>query len=224
MNSTASAALFELNQTSVSYGDFVALRNLSLTVDAGEKIAVIGPSGAGKSTLLKHLYEIQPEKCSVIHQDFALIQQLSVFHNVYMGRLNKNGLLTNIRNFFFPESENLKEISLILNELEIEDKVHTKIAALSGGQQQRVSICRALYQNAPIVLGDEPVSSLDPKNARTVIEKLMHKDKTVILSLHNVELALEYSERIIALKQGKLQFDLPASEVSKSQIKDLYDQ
>ena len=200
------------------------MNKITFSVDAGEKIAIIGPSGAGKSTLLKHLYESQAEKCSVIHQDFALIKQLSVFHNVYMGRLNKNKLFKNIRNFFFPEADNLSEITRILKELEIEDKVHTKIAALSGGQQQRVSICRALYHNAPIVLGDEPVSSLDPKNARTVIESLMHKDKTVILSLHNVDLALKYAQRVIALKKGEVVFDLSADKVQKQQIADLYDQ
>ena len=216
--------IFDLKETSVSYGDFVALKEISLSIDTGEKIAIIGPSGAGKSTLLKHLYEAQSEKCSVIHQDFALIKQLSVFHNVYMGRLNRNGLFKNIRNFFFPEKDKVSEINEILTELEIEDKMRTKIEALSGGQQQRVSICRALYHNAPIVLGDEPVSSLDPKNARTVIERLMHKDKTVILSLHNVELALEYAQRVIALKSGKVIFDSKAKEVTEEQIKDLYDQ
>ncbi|MCM8526835.1 MAG: ATP-binding cassette domain-containing protein [Lentisphaeraceae bacterium] len=224
MTSPASISLFNLKETSVSYGDFVALKKISLNIEAGEKIAVIGPSGAGKSTLLKHLYESHPEKCSVIHQDFALIKQLSVFHNVYMGRLNKNGLFKNIRNFFFPQKENLTDIRQILNDLEIDDKIHTKIAALSGGQQQRVSICRALYHNAEVVLGDEPVSSLDPKNARTVIDKLMHKDKTVILSLHNVELALEYAQRIIALKNGEVAFDSPAGDIQKKQIKELYDQ
>lgn len=224
MNSPVSMNLFELKETSVSYGDFVALKKVSLSIDAGEKIAIIGPSGAGKSTLLKHLYEAQPEKCSVIHQDFALIKQLSVFHNVYMGRLNKNKLMKNIRNFFIPESDNLNEIALILRELEIEDKIQTKIAALSGGQQQRVSICRALYHNAPVVLGDEPVSSLDPKNARVVIERLMQKDKTVILSLHNVDLALKYAQRVIALKDGEVHFDSPAKDLNSNQIKELYDQ
>lgn len=224
MTSPVPSELFRLKETSVSYGDFVALDKISLSVDAGEKIAIIGPSGAGKSTLLKHLYESQPDKCSVIHQDFALIKQLSVFHNVFMGRLNKHSLFKNIRNFFFPEKTEIKEISEILNEIEIDDKIHTKIAALSGGQQQRVSICRALYHNAPIVLGDEPVSSLDPKNAHIVVSKLMHKDKTVIVSLHNVELALEYASRVIALKNGKVVFDSPVNKVDEQQIKDLYDQ
>jgi len=195
-----------------------------LSIRAGEKIAIIGPSGAGKSTLLKHLYEALPDQCSVIHQDFALIKQLSVFHNVYMGKLNHYSLFKNIRNFFLPEKEEVKDISEILRELEINDKLHTKIAALSGGQQQRVSICRALYHNAPIVLGDEPVSSLDPKNARVVIDRLMHKDKTVILSLHNVDLALEYAQRVIALKDGKIAFDSNAKDVQKDQLKELYDQ
>ena len=218
------ASMFKLKDISVKYGDFTALKGISLTINEGEKLAVIGPSGAGKSTLLKYLYETQPDKCSVIHQDFALIQQLSVFHNVYMGRLNENGLLQNIRNFFFPESKYLSEIKSLLNELAIENKIHTKIAALSGGQQQRVSICRALYHNAPIVLGDEPVSSLDPKNAREVIDRLMHKDKTVVLSLHNVELALEFADRIVALKNGEVFFDSPAVDVKPKCIEELYHQ
>ena len=224
MTSISSAALFNLQDTSVSYGDFVALKSISLSIAAGEKVAIIGPSGAGKSTLLKHLYELLPEQCSVIHQDFALIQQLSTFHNVYMGRLNRHKLVKNVRNFFFPEKDCKEEIRAILKELEIESKIDDKIASLSGGQQQRVSICRALYHNAEIVLGDEPVSSLDPKNARTVINLLMQKDKTVILSLHNVDLALEFAGRIIALKEGSVVFDSQSSEVSKEQIKELYEQ
>lgn len=214
--------LFQLSETTVSYGDLEALKAISLTVEQAEKVAIIGPSGAGKSTLLKHLYEQNPQQCSVINQDFALIPQLSVFHNVYMGRLNQNSLLKNTRNFFFPEKEKITEVKKILTELEIDDKLFVKVAALSGGQQQRVSICRALYHDAPIVLGDEPVASLDPKNAEVVIDKLMHKDKTVILSLHSVELALKYAGRIIALKEGRVFFDAPAAEVSDSQIKELY--
>ena len=214
--------LFQLSETTVSYGDLEALKAISLTVEQAEKVAIIGPSGAGKSTLLKHLYEQNPQQCSVINQDFALIPQLSVFHNVYMGRLNQNSLLKNTRNFFFPEKEKITEVKKILTELEIDDKLFVKVATLSGGQQQRVSICRALYHDAPIVLGDEPVASLDPKNAEVVIDKLMHKDKTVILSLHSVELALKYAGRIIALKEGRVFFDAPAAEVSDSQIKELY--
>jgi phosphonate transport system ATP-binding protein len=214
--------LFQLSKTTVSYGDLQALKAISLTVEQAEKVAIIGPSGAGKSTLLKHLYEQNPQQCSVIHQDFALIPQLSVFHNVYMGRLNQNSLLKNTRNFFLPEKEKVIKVKKILTELEIDDKLFTKVAALSGGQQQRVSICRALYHDAPIVLGDEPVASLDPKNAEVVIDKLMHKDKTVILSLHSVELALKYASRIIALKEGRVFFDAPAAEVSEEQTKELY--
>jgi phosphonate transport system ATP-binding protein len=215
-------SLFQLNNVNVNYGELKALKAISMTVEQGEKIAIIGPSGAGKSTLLKYLYEQNPQQCSVIHQDFALIPQLSVFHNVYMGRLNQHGLFKNMRNFFLPEKEKVAKVKEILTELEIDDKLSIKVVALSGGQQQRVSICRALYQDAPIVLGDEPVASLDPKNAEVVIDKLMHKEKTVVLSLHSVELALKYSGRIIALKEGRVLFDAPANEISEKQIKELY--
>ena len=214
--------LFELKNTEVSYGDFKALKGLTFNICEGEKVAVIGPSGAGKSTLLKHLYECLPEKCSVIHQDFALIKQLSVFHNIYMGRLNKFSTFKNIRNFFIPEKEIKEEVSKIAARLEIKDKIDTKISALSGGQQQRVSIGRALYHDAEIILGDEPVSSLDPENARLVLEKLLREEKTVILSLHNVDLALRHADRIIALQNGKVFFDLEPDKVSPEKISRLY--
>ena len=216
--------LIDFQNISVSYGDFVALNDISLKISKGEKIALIGPSGAGKSTLLRKIHESLEQDVAFIHQDFALVKQLSVFHNVYMGKLHKESLLKNIRNLLLPEKEEVDSISPILNDLMLEDKLKEKTAALSGGQQQRTAIARAFYSPAQIVLGDEPVSSQDPENTDKVISMIMSHKETVILSLHNVEAALSCAERLIAVKNGKIIFDASPADVSQKQIKDLYSQ
>ncbi|MCH2206732.1 MAG: ATP-binding cassette domain-containing protein [Lentisphaerales bacterium] len=216
--------IIDFQNISVSYGDFVALKDISLQISKGEKIALIGPSGAGKSTLLRKIHESLAEDTAFIHQDFALVKQLSVFHNVYMGKLHKKSIFKNIRNLLIPEKEELSAISPILSNLMLEDKIHEKTAALSGGQQQRTAIARAFYSPANIVLGDEPVSSQDPENTEKVISMIMKHKETVILSLHNVEAALSCAERLIAVKDGNILFDTTPTKISKEQIKELYSQ
>ena len=214
----------DFKNISVSYGDFIALKDISLQISKGEKIALIGPSGAGKSTLLRKIHESIHDHVAFIHQDFALVKQLSVFHNVYMGKLHKETVFKNIRNLLFPEKCEISAISPILAELMLEEKIHEKAAALSGGQQQRTAIARAFYSPANIVLGDEPVSSQDPENTEKVISMIMDQKETVILSLHNVEAALSCAKRLIGVKAGNILFDKAVTEVSEELIRELYSQ
>jgi phosphonate transport system ATP-binding protein len=216
--------IIDFQSISVAYGEFVALRDICLQVTAGEKVALIGPSGAGKSTLLRKIHEELGGDASFIHQDFALVNQLSVFHNVYMGKLHKESTFKNIRNLLIPEKDELKEVSHILEPLMLKEKIHEKTAALSGGQQQRTAIARAFYSPAKILLGDEPVSSQDPKNTDKVISMIMGRKETVILSLHNVEVALNNASRLIGLKDGNILFDCSPDKVSKKQLAELYSQ
>ena len=216
--------LIDFKNVSVSYGDFIALKDISLKISKGEKIALIGPSGAGKSTLLRKIHESLELDTTFIHQDFALVKQLSVFHNVYMGKLHKESVFKNIRNLLIPEKEEISAVTPILSDLMLEDKIHEKTAALSGGQQQRTAIARAFYSPADIVLGDEPVSSQDPENTEKVISMIMNHKETVILSLHNVDAALSCAKRLIGVKDGNIFFDTTPNKVSDEQIKELYSQ
>ena len=214
--------MFELNGANVAYGDQVALRNVSLRIEAGERVAFIGPSGAGKTTLLRTLYEQRPQDASFVHQHYALVAQLSAFHNVYMGRLDRYSVWKNLHNLMWPRRDAKAEIIPLLDDLGLESFAFKRVGELSGGQQQRTAIARAIYRASDVMFADEPVSSVDPHQAGAVLDLIMKSQRTVILSLHAVELALQYARRIIGLRLGSIVFDLPAKQVSDSHLTQLY--
>ncbi len=215
-------ALFELRDISISYGKTRALEGISLTVSPGQKVALIGPSGAGKTTLLRTLYQTLPERCAFIHQDYSLVPQLSVFHNVYAGRLDRHSTLYNLRNLVRPCKTEWKAVQQVLERLGLPEKISQKAAALSGGQQQRVAVARALYQQSPVLLADEPVAAVDPHQSGRVLETMLASVETAVIALHSVDLALQFFPRIIGLREGKVFFDLPAPKVTQTRLKDLF--
>ena len=214
--------MFDLENVSVAYGNTKVLDRISLKILNGEKVALIGPSGAGKSTLLRRLYEMHHKKSAFIHQDFALVPQLSAFHNVYTGRLDRHSLWYNLMNLVRPQRSETERMSPVFKSLGIEEKMFSRVSALSGGQQQRVAVARAIYRGSEILLGDEPVSSVDPHHADAALNLLLKSAPTVILSLHSVHLALEYFDRIVGLQNGKILFDLPGNEVDNKLLSELY--
>jgi phosphonate transport system ATP-binding protein len=214
--------MFELDQANIAYGHQVALCNISLRIEAGEHVAFIGPSGAGKTTLLRTLYEQRPQDASFVHQHYALVPQLSTFHNVYMGRLDHYSMWKNLHNLLWPRKDTKAEIVPLLDELGLATFAFKRVGTLSGGQQQRTAIARAMYRASNVMFADEPVSSVDPHQAGMVLELIMKRQQTVILSLHAVELALEFAQRIVGLRLGTIVFDLPAKQVSPSHLAQLY--
>ncbi len=214
--------MFELHRANVAYGKQVALRNISLRIEDGEQVALIGPSGAGKTTLLNTLYQQRPQEASFVHQHYALVPQLSAFHNVYMGRLDHYPFWKNLHNLVWPRRDTKAEIVPLLSDLGLAPFMFKRVGALSGGQQQRTAIARAMYRASQVMFADEPVSSVDPHQAGTVLELIMKTQRTVILSLHAVELALEFAQRIIGLRNGSIAFDLPARQVSAARLTELY--
>ena len=214
--------MFDLRGLSVAYDAEPVLRDISLRIQAGEKVVVVGPSGAGKSTLLKKLYELRQNDSAFVHQDYALVPQLSVFHNVCIGRLDFNGTLYNLLNLVRPKKEQRQRVQPILDALGIGDKSFAPVHSLSGGQQQRVAVARAIYRNSSVLLGDEPVSSIDPHQANAVLQIIKGSSETVVLSLHDVDLALELFDRIVGLRAGRIVFDLPSAEVSGPMLADLF--
>lgn len=214
--------IFNFKSLNIAYQNNTVIKGLNLRVKPQEHIALIGPSGAGKTTLLKKLYQCQPQVCSFIHQHYALVPQLSVFHNVYIARLDQYKTFSNIRNLLIPAKEIVNKIQPVLSTLGLADKIKVPIHQLSGGQKQRVAIARSIFRDAPVTLADEPVSSIDPEQAKTVLKKILIPQKTVIASLHSVELALQNFQRIIGLKNGCLAFDLSPSEITPTMLSDLY--
>jgi phosphonate transport system ATP-binding protein len=239
--------IISLNQISKTYERKIALSSLSFSVNKGELIALIGPSGAGKTTLLNIMASIltpdvgeifidgsplsdfkdqrkRAKKIGVIRQQFDLVGELPVIHNVLAGRLSDWGVLKSLLSMLIPQDKQyavkaLERVGLL-------DKLYEKTSILSGGEQQRVALARLLVQNPEIILADEPVASLDPARAEDILEILAkitaEENQTLIASLHSVDYARKFFDRIIALKNGEIFFDLPAVSVTDAHIASLY--
>ncbi len=239
--------IFEVNKISKAYGGKTVISSLSLTIKKGEMIALIGPSGAGKTTLLNILAVVlRPDsgdifldgitidkykgiktlaqKIGVIRQQFDLVDSLPVIHNVLAGRLKDWGFFKSLISLVFPQD---KELAIkALNRVGLKDKLYDRTSNLSGGEQQRVAMARLLVQNPEVILADEPVSSLDPARAEDILFILSNiakeEGKTLVASLHSVEYARKYFDRIIALCDGKIYFDLPSDKITDEHLKELY--
>ena len=190
------------------------LIDVDLEVRAGDKVAIMGRSGAGKSTLLGLLHAQWPEAIALVPQAAALVRPLSVFHNVYMGRLDRNSTLANLRTLVRPRRTDIEEITAVLSDVGLAEKIFESAGALSGGQQQRTSVARALYNGRPIVLGDEPVSALDRVQGAEVLAVMARCHETIVVAMHDVGLALEYCDRIVVLDSGRKIIDAPARDLT----------
>jgi phosphonate transport system ATP-binding protein len=216
--------LLELKNATVQYNGTAVLNNLSLGIEQGEKIALVGQSGAGKSTLLNLLYQQCKEDAALVPQDLGLVRSLSVFHNVYMGRLNKHPSWYNVVNLIKPLKKEVDQVLPILIQVGLEEKVFEPIRELSGGQQQRTAVARAIFKDSSIFFGDEPVSAVDEHQSHTVMQAISASHQTVVLSMHDVELALKYSSRVIGLKDGDLVMNEPSGSLKASDLDGLYKQ
>ena len=214
--------MFDLDKASASYNGRVVLRDISLTVRPGERVALVGESGAGKSTLLNLLYQQHQARAALIPQDPALVWTLSVFHNVYIGSLHRHKSLYNLLNLVRPRAREVERVRQVLRRLGLEDKIFTPAGELSGGQRQRTAVGRALYQGRDVLLGDEPVSAVDVHQARAVLTAINEAHDTVILAMHDVDLALAFTDRVIGLKGGHIALDQPTSGLKQSDLDSLY--
>lgn len=229
------------------------LHNINFDLHAGELVAVVGRSGAGKSTLLHVLNGTLPatdgeilnyresgeqqnivelnsrqmrewrSECGMIFQDFCLVPRLDVLTNVLLGRLSQTSTL---KSFFkvFPDADRARAIGL-LEWLNMLPQALQRAENLSGGQMQRVAICRALMQNPKILLADEPVASLDPKNTRRIMDVLRQVSEngiSVMVNLHSVELVKEYCTRAIGIAKGRIVFDGHPSQLTEDLLHTLY--
>ncbi len=214
--------LFRLNNENLGYDGAAVLRGISITVAAGERLALVGESGAGKSTLLSVLQNRYDGNTALIPQDPGLVRSLSVFHNVYMGGLHRHSAAYNLLNLIWPRQREIERIRPIVERLGLGDKLFERAGELSGGQQQRTAICRAILQGGDAVLGDEPVSAADNHQSRIILAALGEAFETIILAMHDVDLALEFSTRIIGIKDGGIALDAPAGELVRSDLDFLY--
>lgn len=212
----------------------------NLVIRRGERIAVIGSSGAGKTTLLRTISgNIKPScgkiclnqirnlkgRVGFIYQNFNMIDRVSVYENVLFGRLGKTGIL---RSIFGNFSDMDREIAIAaIEEVNLMKKLHTRTDLLSGGELQRTAIARVIAQEADIILADEPVSNLDPGLSHEILNLMneisKNHNKTLIVNLHQPALATSYSDRILGLRGGRIVFDNTSSNLTKSSLRDIYD-
>ena len=215
-------ALFELRGASVGYEGRPVLVDIDLTVRRGERVAVMGRSGAGKSTLIKLLFEQRPDDVALVPQAAALVRTLSVFHNVFMGRLDRRSTLPNLRTLVSPWRDDVDEVGRVLDSVGLREKLFAAAGTLSGGQGQRASVARALYNGRPIVIGDEPVSALDRVQGDEILSLIRRRHETLVLVMHDIPLALAHADRIVVLERGRLVLDRPASELSAADLVPYY--
>ena len=207
-------ALVELHKVSAGYNGTAVLHDINLRVHAGERLAVMGRSGAGKTTLLNLLFERLVDQVALIPQAAALVKTLSVFHNVYMGRLDRRANWYNMRTLVWPKRRDIADIERVLDIVGLADKLFAKAGTLSGGQQQRISVARALYNGRSVVIGDEPVSALDRLQAAEILGKLCACHATAIFALHDIPLALAHADRVVVIESGRIVLDRPARELT----------
>ena len=236
------------------FGQLVACDNLNLDVPTGQMVGIIGRSGAGKSTLLRMINRmIDPTsgrilcddafdketdictlkgrqvrqwrgRCAMVFQQFNLIPRLQVMTNVLMGRISYHSTLPTLLGMFSARDRALTIKAL--DRLGMVPHVLYRADALSGGQQQRVAIARALVQEPKILLADEPIASLDLRNATIVMDALRRINQedgiTVISNLHLLQTARDYCDRIIGMRKGKMVFDGLPSQLTDSLAREIY--
>ncbi|OCJ15189.1 phosphonate ABC transporter ATP-binding protein [Rhizobium sp. AC44/96] len=241
--------MFELKNVTRRFGKKTAVDSVTLDIPQGQMVGIIGRSGAGKSTLLRMINRLQEptsgsihfagvevsrlrgqalrnwqRDCAMIFQQFNLVPRLDVLTNVMLGRLNHRSTTMSLLGLFTRE-ERIHAIAA-LERLGIEQTALQMAGTLSGGQQQRVAIARALMQTPKMVLADEPIASLDPLNAKIVMDALRDINEregiTVITNLHTLDTARNYCERIVGMAAGRVVFDGKPSELTADAVKQIY--
>ena len=237
--------------TKVYPGGVQALTDITCEITPGEFLAVIGLSGSGKSTLLRCINRlVEPtsgrvvwhgeditaanpdelrrirRRIGMVFQHFNLVSRSSVLTNVLSGRLGYVNPAWSLLNRF--PADDIEKAHQRLARVGIADKANQRADVLSGGQQQRVGIARALMQDPEIILADEPVASLDPVLAHSIMQHLEQINKedgvTVLCSLHFLDLVQRYADRVIALNEGRLVFDGTAKDIDDQRFKEIYGQ
>jgi phosphonate transport system ATP-binding protein len=241
--------MLELDRITRRFGQKAAVSDVSISIKDGSFVGVIGRSGAGKSTVLRMINRlIDPSEgsirfggtditalrgqalrdwrsdCAMIFQQFNLSGRLDVLTNVLMGRLNKVSTASSLLRLWSAEDKALALSAL--EQLDMASFAAQRADSLSGGQQQRVAIARALVQEPKLILADEPIASLDPRNTKVVMDGLMEINQrhgiTVLCNLHSLDLARSYCNRLIGMAQGRVVFDGPPYALTEDIARALY--
>ncbi len=241
--------MIEFRNVRKAFATKIALDDVTFSISRPQMVGIIGRSGAGKSTLIRVMNRLTTatsgellvhgrdvlaltgaarrrwqKDCAMIFQQFNLVPRLDVLTNVMLGRLNMQSTIPSLFKMFSREDR--ARALIALERLGIVDTALQRAETLSGGQQQRVAIARAMVQEPGILLADEPIASLDPMNAKVVMESLRaihdRDGLTVIANLHTLDTARSFCDRVIGMRDGKLVFDGPASELTPDAAREIY--
>ena len=241
--------IIEVKNLVKNYGTKEILKNISFSINKGEIVSIIGESGAGKSTLMRCLNGLEEvnsgsinfygtditklktsdkneikKQMAYVFQDLNIIDNMFVIDNVLVPFLNRKNFIDVLLNRFTKEE--YERALYCLEKVGISKLAYTKAKYLSGGEKQRVAIARSLAPNVELILADEPISSLDERNSSQIMkifERInIKKNKTIILNLHNVEVAKKFSDKILALKNGEIFFYKKSEEVNEDDIRQVY--
>lgn len=241
--------IIEVKNLVKNYGTKEILKNISFSINKGEIVSIIGESGAGKSTLMRCLNGLEEvnsgsinfygtditklktsdkneikKQMAYVFQDLNIIDNMFVIDNVLVPFLNRKNFIDVLLNRFTKEE--YERALYCLEKVGISKLAYTKAKYLSGGEKQRVAIARSLAPNVELILADEPISSLDERNSSQIMKIFkrinIKKNKTIILNLHNVEIAKKFSDKILALKNGEIFFYKKSEEVNEDDIREVY--
>ena len=241
--------IIEVKNLKKNYGDREILKDISFSIEKGEIISIIGESGAGKSTLMRCINGLEginsgsikfydtditklkekernsiKKQMAYVFQDLNIIDNMYVIENVLIPFLNRKNFIQVLLNRF--SRAEYERALYCLEKVGIVKLAYTKAKYLSGGEKQRVAIARSIAPNVDLILADEPISSLDEKNSFQIMEIFKRinakKNKTIILNLHNVEIAKKFSDKILALGNGEIFFFKKSSEVNEDDIRQVY--
>ena len=243
--------VLELNHIRKRFGDLEVLQDISLSVEKGEVVAIIGPSGSGKSTLLRcatlleridsgevcfdgHYAARTGDDGAAVYADKAELKQIRNYFGLVFQQFNlfpHYSVLKNVMDApICVQKRDRAEVEAsarkTLEKMGLGDKADAYPCQLSGGQQQRVALARTLTQSPHIILADEPVAALDPVTAKQVMQDFVHINQelgiSILLNIHHVELALEYADRIIGIRAGKIVYDGPSARVDQAVLDSIY--
>lgn len=241
-------AIIEAHTLSKIYSNGkLALDNVNVEINKGEMVGILGLSGSGKTTFFRlitgaitptsgelelfghPLQGIAHKRLRALRQKMALVYQhhnvvpgLSVVRNVFLGLLGRLSPIATLRSIFFVKDQEVQQITSMLHRLGIADKLYQRATDLSGGQQQRVALARALISQPQLVLADEPIASVDANTAKVILDYLQElnttTETTILMNLHQVDMALEYCTRVLVFNAGRLTFDGSPGELHKENI------
>ena len=243
--------VFQLEGVTCRFGAVEAVSGVGLEIAAGERVAMIGASGSGKTTLLRVMgAQLAPclgglsvlgqdplvmrekdlrrlrSRVAFIPQDLGLVPNLRVVQNVVGGRFGKRSLPGALRDLLVPSAGVRDIVFGLLERVGIPEKMYDRVDTLSGGQQLRVAVARALFQGPEVLLADEPISAVDPARARSLLDLLVglcaEEKLTLVVSMHQLELATEFFPRLVGLRDGRVLFDRNRDELRREDVDELY--